>query len=95
MTNNNRGWIEHTTKEQRLAELIDMMNRFAAGYAQDAERAAHLAEGYDVDREDENLDERERRACAYEAGQQWQLATDLRHRSEELSHFAEMLTTCQ
>jgi hypothetical protein len=71
------------------------MNRFASAFEEDAERHLHLAEGYDTDMEDEELEDKERRLCAYEAGKERQKATDLRYRADELRHLAELLATCK
>jgi arginine/lysine/ornithine decarboxylase len=95
MNNHDLAWIASTSKEQRLSDLLDTMTRVARAYAEDADRVEHLAEGYDIDREDENLDERERRSCALQAGKYYKQAAMLRRRSAELLDFAELLATCK
>jgi hypothetical protein len=95
MNNHAIAWTDSTSKEERVLSLVDTLTRVARGYAEDADREEHLAEGYDIDSEDENLDDRERRSCAYQAGKHYAMAAMLRRRSAELLDYAELLATCK
>ena len=95
MNNHDLAWAASTSKEERFSALLDTMTRVARAYAEDADRAEHLAEGYDLDREDENLSEGERRSCAFQAGKYYEQATMLRRRSAELLDYVELLATCK